>query len=243
VRPELAGIARKYGAALQVVEVPPGPPVQAPLVAEIYGPFYERQREVTRAVREIFASTPDIVDVDDSIEEASERIVISIDQQKAALLGVSQQQAVQALEAALGGFDATFLRSGRERYPVPVRLEMATGDKASVDPALELELLSSRGEHIPLSEIASSDAADGIIHKDLPPVTFVTGDMASSTARSTACSRSSAHCPTRCRPERSSSSGSSARRRIPTGSHSSGTASGRSPLRRSATWGSRTRSA
>jgi multidrug efflux pump subunit AcrB len=181
VRPELAGIARKYGASLQVVEVPPGPPVQAPLVAEIYGPFYERQRAVTRAVREIFASTPDIVDVGDSIEEASERIVISIDQQKAALLGVSQQQAVQALEAALGGFDATFLRSGRERYPVPVRLEMATGDKASVEPALELELLSGRGEHIPLSEIARVQRVpwDGaIIHKDLLPVTFVTGDMA-----------------------------------------------------------------
>jgi len=181
VRPELAAIARKYGASLQVVEVPPGPPVQAPLVAEIYGPFYDRQRAVTRAVREIFASTPDIVDVSDSVEDASERIVVAIDQQKAALLGVSQQQAAQALATALGGFDATYLRSGRERYPVPVRLVMATGDKASIEPALELELSSRGGEHIPLSEIATVRrmAWDGvIIHKDLLPVTFVTGDMA-----------------------------------------------------------------
>ena len=60
---------------MKVVEVPPGPPVQAPLVAEIYGPFYEAQRALAQAVRKVFDSTPDIVDVDDSLEAERPRLV------------------------------------------------------------------------------------------------------------------------------------------------------------------------
>ena len=57
VRPALAAIGRKYGASVQVVEVPPGPPVQAPLVAEVYGPRYERSARAWPAqMRKLFDS-------------------------------------------------------------------------------------------------------------------------------------------------------------------------------------------
>ncbi len=92
VRPELAAIGKKYGASVQVVEVPPGPPVLAPLVAEIYGPSYQDQRRVAAEVRKLFDSTPDIVDTDDSLEAPSQRYIVEVDRQKAALLGVSQDQ-------------------------------------------------------------------------------------------------------------------------------------------------------
>ena len=55
--------------------MPPGPPVQAPLVAEIYGPFQDAQQQLTRDLRKVFDSTPDIVDVDDSLEAPSPRLV------------------------------------------------------------------------------------------------------------------------------------------------------------------------
>jgi multidrug efflux pump subunit AcrB len=179
VRPALAEIGRRHGASVKVVEVPPGPPVQAPLVAEIYGPFPESQRSVTRAVRAVFDATPDVVDVDDSLEAEAPRKIVAIDRQKAALLGVSQAEAVQVLAAGLGGHDATYVHAGRETYPIPVRLELGVPDKADLSGVLALQVRSRSGALVPLSEVSvveerSWDTA--IYHKDLLPVTWVTAD-------------------------------------------------------------------
>ena len=181
VRPALAAIGRKYGASVQMVEVPPGPPVLAPLVAEVYGPRYEDQRRVAGAVRKLFDSTPDIVDVDDSLEAPAQRIVVEVDRQKAALLGVSQAEIVQTIATALAGADVTYVHTGRERYPIPVRMELPAADKADLGAMLALEVRSTTGTLVPLSELvhASTKAWDGAIyHKDLLPVAYVTGDMA-----------------------------------------------------------------
>jgi multidrug efflux pump subunit AcrB len=179
VRPVLAEIGRRHGASVKVVEVPPGPPVQAPLVAEVYGPFAASQRDLAAAVRKVFDATPDVVDVDDSLESQRPRQVVSIDRQKAALLGVSQAEAVQVLAAALGGLDATYLHAGRETYPVPVRLELDVPDKADLAGALALQVRSSSGARVPLSEIAVVEERpwdNSIYHKDLLPLHWVTAD-------------------------------------------------------------------
>ncbi len=178
-RPALAEIGRKYDAAVKVVEVPPGPPVQAPLVAEIYGPFRGAQRELTQAVRKVFDSTPDVVDVDDSLEAERPRLVVEIDRQKAALLGVNQAEAAQVLAAGLGGLDATYVHAGRATYPVPVRLELDVPDKADLSGVLALQVRSAGGARVALSEIAVVEERpwdEAIYHKDLLPMTFVTAD-------------------------------------------------------------------
>jgi len=178
-RPMLAEIGRKHGASVKVVEVPPGPPVQAPLVAEVYGPFPEAQREMTRAVRKVFEATPDVVDVDDSLETERPRQVVSIDRQKAALLGVSQAEAVQVLAAGLGGIDATYVHAGRETYPIPVRLELDVPEKADLAGVLALQVRSRSGARVPLSEIAVVEQRPwdtSIYHKDLLPMAWVTAD-------------------------------------------------------------------
>ncbi len=181
VRPELAAIGMKYGASVQVVEVPPGPPVLAPLVAEVYGPRYEDQRQLAAEVRKLFDSTRDIVDADDSLEAPAKRLVVEVDRQKSALLGVSQDQVASIVSTALEGSDVTFVHTGRERDPIPVRLELATADKADVNTLLALEARAADGSSVPLSELVKVrqttwDAA--IWHKDLLPVVYVTGDMA-----------------------------------------------------------------
>jgi multidrug efflux pump subunit AcrB len=181
VQPALAQIGRKFGASVQVVEVPPGPPVLAPLVAEVYGPGHAARLRVATGVRQVFDNTPDIVGVDDSIEAASKRFVIEVDRQKAALLGVSQQRIVAAVGTALSGADATYARPGLERYPIPVRLELSMADKADLGATLALEVRAADGTAVPLSELVTVRAArhDGTIyHKDLLPVVYVTGDMA-----------------------------------------------------------------
>ena len=175
VRPALAEIGRKYGAAVKIVEVPPGPPVQAPLVAEIYGPFYGEQQQLTREVRKVFDAKPQIVDVDDSLEAPNPRLVVRIDRQKAALLGVSQAEAVQVLAAGLGGLDATYVQIGRENYPIPVRLELDVPDKADLSSVLALQVRTRDGANVALSEVAIVERKpwdNAIYHKDLLPLTY-----------------------------------------------------------------------
>ena len=178
-RPVLAAIGAKHGASVKVVEVPPGPPVQAPLVAEIYGPFQDVQHELTRGVRAVFDATPDVVDVDDSLEAPAPRRIIAVDRQKAALLGVNQADAVQVIAAGLGGLDATYVHAGRETYPIPVRLELGVPEKADLDGVLALKVRSRSGVLVPLSEIAVIEERawdPAIYHKDLLPLTWVTAD-------------------------------------------------------------------
>ncbi|MDJ0750545.1 MAG: efflux RND transporter permease subunit [Woeseiaceae bacterium] len=180
-RPELDEIGRRYGGSVKVVEVPPGPPVQAPLVAEVYGPDYTGQQAIAKRIRALFESTADIVDIDDSVEAAAPRLVVSVDRNKAALLGVSQAEVVQALEMALNGEDVSYLRNGFQKYPVPVRLELPVADKAELDSLLMLRVAGRDGNLVPLAEIVSVEDSEWdqtIYHKDLLPVVFVTGDMA-----------------------------------------------------------------
>lgn len=182
IRPALAAEGKRLGAAsVQVVEVPPGPPVQAPLVAEIYGPTYAGQEKVGHAVRALFDTTKDIVDTDDTLGTPAPRFLVSLDRAKAALLGVSQAQVVDALGTALRGQDATFVHAGRERDPIAVRLELGSADKRGLDQALALPVRSASGALVPLSEVVSVSETpwdSTIYHKDLLPVVFVTGDMA-----------------------------------------------------------------
>jgi multidrug efflux pump subunit AcrB len=181
LRGPLVAIGERHGASVKIVEVPPGPPVQAPLVAEIYGPDYDGQLEIAAALRQMFASTGDIVDVDDSVEHEARRLVFEVDRSKAARLGVSQAEVANALAAALGGADATYLHNGHAKYPIPVRLELPVADKAELDSLLMLEVAGAEGRLVPLAEVvAVREQAweKTIYHKDLLPVAFVTGDAA-----------------------------------------------------------------
>jgi multidrug efflux pump subunit AcrB len=180
LRAPLAEIGARHGASVKIVEVPPGPPVQAPLVAEVYGPDYAGQLAIADELGALFASTEDIVDVDTSVEARTPRLVLDVDRNRAALLGVSQATVAAALETALAGEDVTYLHDVHQKYPVPVRLELPVADKAELDSLLMLRVPSATGL-VPLAEVvdvAESEWERTIYHKDLLPVVFVTADMA-----------------------------------------------------------------
>jgi multidrug efflux pump subunit AcrB len=184
VRESVQAIARRYEGNAKIVEVPPGPPVMAPLVAEVYGLDYEGQIEVAKALRRTFESTPDIVDVDDSVEYPSEKGVVVVDRAKAARLAVPQSAVVDALGIALGGEDMSFLHAENFKYAVPIRVRYGEQDRADLSQLLALKVRSETGALVPLSEIVVVVPAVrefSIQHKDLLPVVYVTGDMAGAT--------------------------------------------------------------
>jgi multidrug efflux pump subunit AcrB len=183
-RPALAEIGRRYGANVKVVEVPPGPPVLAPLVAEIYGLDYARQMQVATRVRALFEATPDLVDVDDTIEAPQEKLVFAVDRARAARLGVGQQAIAAAITTAVRGEDASFLHSENTKSPIPIRLELSVGDKADVEMLRSLRVRAGNGVLVPLSEVAEIRKVtrdQTIHHKDLLPVVYVLGDAAGGT--------------------------------------------------------------
>lgn len=181
VREQLAAIGQRNNASVKVVEVPPGPPVISPIVAEVYGPDYEEQKRLGRKLEQLYKNTPDIVDIDSTVEADAKRLVIEVDRQRAALLGISQQSVAAILQLALNGEDVTYVHQGRERYPIPVRLEVPVASKADLDALLALEVRSRTGQLVPIAEIATVRETgwdDAVYHKDLLPVVFVMGDMA-----------------------------------------------------------------
>ncbi len=180
-RPGIEKIAAKYGAKVKVVEVPPGPPVMSPIVAEVYGPDYDGQMAVAKQVRAAFAKTPDIVGVDDTVEEDANKFVLRVLQNKAALMGVAQRDVVEVMKMGLAGEDVTPVHNGAAKYEIPVRLKLSPERQSSLDDLLKLTVRAQDGTLVPLSELVEVRTAERektIYHKDLLPVVFVLGDMA-----------------------------------------------------------------
>jgi len=181
VRPELEKIAARWGARVKVVEVPPGPPVLSPIVAEVYGPDEAGRARVAKTVRETLAATPDIVAIDDSIEDAAPRIQLKVDQGKAALAGVSRRDVVDTMRLALGGADVAPVHDGQSKYEVPVRVAIAPERQGELAEALKLTVRAPSGALVPLAELVNpvtSERDRPIYHKDLLPVIYVVGDQA-----------------------------------------------------------------
>ncbi len=183
LRETLAPIAARRGGTLTLAEVPPGPPVRAPIVAEVYAPTTALRRELAERVRAVFAETPGVVDIDTSLVAPSPRLIVEVDREKALQLGVSQDDVVESLAIALDGRDATYLHRGQERAPVPVRMALPDAQKDNLDAALLLNLRTSTGRLVPLRELVRVEHAQWdapIWHKDLQPLEFVIGDAVGS---------------------------------------------------------------
>jgi multidrug efflux pump subunit AcrB len=181
LRPKLEEIARRWDAKVKVVEVPPGPPVLSPIVAEVYGPDELGRIRVAKRVREAFAETPDIVGIDDSVEDAAPRLAVSVNQGKAALAGVSRRDVVETMRAGLAGADATPLHDGQSKYEVPVRVALPPERRGELAEFLKLAVRTPAGDLAPLSElvdVAQNERDRPIYHKDLLPVVYVVADQA-----------------------------------------------------------------
>jgi multidrug efflux pump subunit AcrB len=180
LRPGLQAIGKRHGANVKVIEVPPGPPVLAPIVAEIYGPEAAGRQQVARAVRAVFEKTPGVVDVDDSSIAAAPRKLLLVDRRKAALQGVSQQAIVGTLRAGLAGEAAAYLHD-ESKYPAPAVLQLPADAQGDIDALLQLAVRGARGQLVPIRELVTvSDTLreQPVHHKDLLPVNYVVGDMA-----------------------------------------------------------------
>ncbi len=180
MRAQVMAIARAHGGNAKLVEVPPGPPVLSPIVAEIYGPDYRGQLAVAQKVRDAFEATDDIIAADDTIDEVAPKRVLRVNQAKAALLGVAQASIVEVMRLGLEGENVTPVHGGENKYEIPVRLQLPAERQSSIDDLLQLKVRARDGTLLPVSELVTVEHTEReqvIYHKDLLPVVYVTADM------------------------------------------------------------------
>jgi len=180
VRPALQAIGQRFGANVKVVEVPPGPPVLSPIVAEIYGPEAEGRQQVAKAVRALFDKQAGLVDVDDSSIAAAPRKLLLVDRRKAALLGVPQQAIVSTLRTAQAGEAVSYLHD-QSKYPAAAMLQLAPESQGDLNALLSLSVRASSGKLVTIRELVTvSDTLreQPVYHKDLLPLNMVVADMA-----------------------------------------------------------------
>ncbi|WP_406812895.1 efflux RND transporter permease subunit [Marinobacter daqiaonensis] len=181
LRAPLKEIGDRYGAAVKIVEVPPGPPVLSPVVAEVYAIDEAHRAELATNLAAEMARVGGLVDIDTTLEAPTRRWEVEVDRDRAARLGISQAQVVSALATLLGGDNVSYLHDDSAKYAVPIRVILEEGDKAQKSGLLSLSLRSGSGELVPISSFAEVREADWMgarYHKDLLPVTYVTADMA-----------------------------------------------------------------
>ena len=181
VRGPIQAIGRKYDAAIKVVEVPPGPPVLSTLVAEVYGPTFEGRVEAARRIKEVFESTPGVVDIDWYVEDDQTRYDLVVDSEKAAVRGVSTQQVGMTLNVALSGHEAGRAHIDPAAEPVPIEVRLPLADRSSVSALSDLFVYSREGALVPLADVVKVEEATG--HKsrhrrNLKSVIYVTADVA-----------------------------------------------------------------
>jgi multidrug efflux pump subunit AcrB len=181
VRKRLQPIADRFGARMKVAEVPPGPPVLQTLVAEIYGPDQRGQIALARQIRDVFKRTAGVVDVDWYVEDDQALQTLVVDQEKAALHGVTEDDIARTIRIASNGETAGLLHSDAAKEDVPITLRLSRSTRSDLDRLRTLKIQGRDGRLVPLSELTRVEASiedKSIYHKNLMPVTYLTADVA-----------------------------------------------------------------
>jgi multidrug efflux pump subunit AcrB len=184
IRKDIETIASKHGGLVKIVETPPGPPVLSTVVAEIYGQPRQSYEELVAAagvVKERMAGEPGVVDVDDTSETDQREVAFRVDREKAALNGISADDAVQTLRLALAGAPAGVLHLRSEQNETPILLRLPREARSDVARLKTIPVKGRTGQMVQLGELGRFDEGvydRTIFHKNQERVVFVTAEMA-----------------------------------------------------------------
>ena len=176
----LTPIAKEMGARIQIVEMPPGPPVLQTVVTEIYGPTAEVRRQVARDMTKMFEQAEGVVDVDNYLSEPHEYWRFIVNTEKAVRRGISVDTINQNLAMAMGGYKLGDIKRKVVLEPTFIILQVPLTVRSQISRLKNLPIMSSDGTLVPLTELGHFEKQiedEVIYHKDLRPIEYVTGEM------------------------------------------------------------------
>ncbi len=186
IRPAITAIAKKYGASVQIAEVPPGPPVLQTIVAEIYGPSEPERVKLASDVKNIFTSTDGVVDIDWYRETDRKRTTVTVDKEKAALNGVSEDLVTRTLQIGVKGASIDLFHKPLDKETIDIVLELPLHLRARIDSLLNITVrpdMSPDAPLVPLRELVmvkEKIVEQPLYRKNLKPVIYVTADVSGS---------------------------------------------------------------
>ena len=181
MRDDIQAIGKKFEANVKMIEVPPGPPVLSTIVAEVYGPDYDKQIEVANAVKNILRNTTDVVDIDWMVEDDQVEYEFVIDKEKAMLYGVAPKQIAYTMNMALSNKAITTLYDEDAANQVGLILALDEKEKSTILDISQLNVKSQHGNMIPIADlvdIQKNTSAKSIYRKNQKRVVYVMADMA-----------------------------------------------------------------
>jgi multidrug efflux pump subunit AcrB len=178
VRERLMPIAKRFGAVIQVAEVPPGPPALQTLVAEVYGPDPRRRLAVAAQIKSIFEQTPGVVDTDWYVEDPYAKVTLAVDAEKAAAAGLSPAAVAAVVRMAGSGETAGLLHDEEAREDTPIVIRLPRHER-TLEAVRSIRLRGTRTVAVgELTAAVTTHEGPSLYHKNLQPVTYVTGDLA-----------------------------------------------------------------
>jgi len=181
MRAPVQAIAKRYGANVKIVEVPPGPPVLSTLVAEVYGPDPKKQMDIAQQVKQLFAKTADVVDIDWMVEDDQPEYHLEIDKQKAMRYGVAPMQITATINGALSGMPAGNVYEPEAYKQTAIKLQLTDADKGSMKDVLALHVTGMQGNSVPIGDLVTVKRQireKSIYRKNQKEVVYVLADVA-----------------------------------------------------------------
>jgi len=180
VREMLTPVAHASGARLTIAEAPPGPPVLASMVAEVYGPNAEGRRRFAGDLMRIMEDTPDLADINSFMIRPYSEIAFEVDRMHAAMHGISVEDINREVTMAMGGFQVGPIKLVQELEQTTIILQLPLAVRANLGNLLAMPVRTAAGVTIPLGELGrftKRQVSPTIFHKDLQPVEYVTADV------------------------------------------------------------------
>ncbi len=183
LRPAITRLAARTGAMIKIVQHPPGPPVRATVMAEVFGPHYRKVQAIANDLRYgLFAHSHHLADVDSTVPHNSVQYIIKVDRTKAALDGVSAAAAAMTLKGFLSGISDGTVHIPHAKEPVPIRFRVPIADHVGPNDLGKIFVTNPEGREIPLSAIVRvirRPLPKPIYQKDGRDVEYVTAGLSS----------------------------------------------------------------
>ncbi|NVJ92736.1 MAG: efflux RND transporter permease subunit [Methylocystaceae bacterium] len=180
VRALLKKVSIPQGTSIKVVEVPPGPPVMATLLAEVYGPDAQTRRDAATKLKTVFENIDFIVDVDDSFGHPTERLKLVIDEERLEYHGVEQEAVYDTISALLGGVRVGYSHRGQGKDPMEIMVRLPKNDLHMSERILSTPVPSANG-NVELGEVVSLKkeiASHPIYRRDGYAAEMITAELA-----------------------------------------------------------------
>jgi len=178
---QLVAVRKRFPEAhLKIYETPPGPPVQAQVLAELYGPDYERLRAAAAEIDRDFQGIYGMTNIDDSVTADADSFDVRVDAEKALLSGVAPGQVAQLLRNYVSGFAIGTLHADDAREPIDIRVRLPRELRADPSTLLALRVTNPHGQQVPLSAIATAahvTQAKPVYDRDQHPMVMVGGEL------------------------------------------------------------------